>query len=604
MKKRFILGGTLALSTLATSALAESKLSSSRLQNKADATSEQVTTVSAAQGQTETPSPYSTFEVISDETTEQAQVTSVSQLSDVQPTDWAFQALQSLVERYGCIAGYPNGTFRGNRAATRYELAAALNACLDQISDKFATKEDLAAVKALQEEFKAELATLKGRVDGLEARTATLEAQQISTTTKLSGEAIFSGVQSSNTAPQPSGFNGTGILGPTGSNFTFNYRSTLSLLTSFTGKDLLVTSLQQGTFSSPAFSVTNNGGQPSPSFGSAQGGLAPGFNQASTDNVGLYYLGYRFPVLKDKGTVFITAKGGELSDFTDTLNPNFDSDGQGALSGFGVRNPIYRMLSGRFSQVGTGTPLDTSGTGFGFNYNITDKFNIAAGYLATGVGAAQSTNAFGIAAGSGLFGGDYSAIAQLTYKPMKDLGFGLTYVRAYNSGVLPLVTFGGGSGTFRANIPFFLTPTSSHSAGLEFSWKASSKFALSGWAGATFAQAEADGLVLTNDGSLLGFAPKGSDATIANFALAASFPDLFAPGNMGGIIVGMEPQLISNSVPNATDKDMNFHIEALYRIKVSDNISITPGVVAVLNPEGNSSNDPIVIGTIRTTFTF
>ncbi|MBP0001918.1 MAG: S-layer homology domain-containing protein, partial [Cyanobacteria bacterium SID2] len=42
------------------------------------------------------------------------QVTSVSQFSDVQPTDWAFQALQSLVERYGCIAGYPDGTYRGN----------------------------------------------------------------------------------------------------------------------------------------------------------------------------------------------------------------------------------------------------------------------------------------------------------------------------------------------------------------------------------------------------------------------------------------------------------------------------------------------------------
>lgn len=55
---------------------------------------------------------------------EMAQVTSVSELSDVQPTDWAFQALQSLVERYGAIAGYPNGTFRGNRALTRYKFAA------------------------------------------------------------------------------------------------------------------------------------------------------------------------------------------------------------------------------------------------------------------------------------------------------------------------------------------------------------------------------------------------------------------------------------------------------------------------------------------------
>ncbi|HAX80078.1 MAG TPA: hypothetical protein DCY88_30640, partial [Cyanobacteria bacterium UBA11372] len=63
------------------------------------------------------------------------QVTSVSQLTDVQPTDWAFQALQSLVERYGCIEGYPDRTYRGNRAMTRYEFAAGLNACLERIND-------------------------------------------------------------------------------------------------------------------------------------------------------------------------------------------------------------------------------------------------------------------------------------------------------------------------------------------------------------------------------------------------------------------------------------------------------------------------------------
>jgi hypothetical protein len=64
-----------------------------------------------------------------------AQVNSVSQLSDVKPTDWAFQALQSLVERYGCIVGYPDGTYRGNRAMTRYEFAAGLNSCLDRVSE-------------------------------------------------------------------------------------------------------------------------------------------------------------------------------------------------------------------------------------------------------------------------------------------------------------------------------------------------------------------------------------------------------------------------------------------------------------------------------------
>lgn len=69
---------------------------------------------------------------------EQDQVTSVSQLTDVRPTDWAFQALQSLVERYGCIVGYPDKTFRGNRALTRYEFAAGLNACLDKIQELLA----------------------------------------------------------------------------------------------------------------------------------------------------------------------------------------------------------------------------------------------------------------------------------------------------------------------------------------------------------------------------------------------------------------------------------------------------------------------------------
>lgn len=52
----------------------------------------------------------------------------------MQPTDWAFQALQSLIERYSCIARYPDGDFKGNRAMTRFEFATALNACLDKVN--------------------------------------------------------------------------------------------------------------------------------------------------------------------------------------------------------------------------------------------------------------------------------------------------------------------------------------------------------------------------------------------------------------------------------------------------------------------------------------
>jgi hypothetical protein len=574
MNTKIIFGSTLLLSVMAaTSALA----------------SEQPQQVAPAQGDAAAATPFSTFQVVqTDENAEQAQVTSVSQLSDVQPTDWAFQALQSLVERYGCIAGYPNGTFRGNRAATRYELAAALNACLDQISDKFATKEDLATVKALQEEFKAELATLKGRVDGLEARTATLEAQQFSTTTKLSGEVIFQGAISNKSTSLPSGLLGQlpGVFASSGDNATFLHRATLSLLTSFTGKDLLITSLQEGTYAIPGLGQNADGGN---AFSTYHGNLAPSLNQVSTGNVGLYYLGYRFPVFKDKGTVFITAIGGELSDFTDTLNPAFDSDGQGSLSGFGIRNPIYRHISGKLTGA-------ASGTGVGANFNVTDKLNLAVGYLAPSGLASQSA---GSSAASfdgdngGFFGGDYSAIAQITYKPSKNLGLGLTYVRSYQNSVS--TQLGGGSGTFRASFPFLTTPTSANSVGFEFNWQPSTRVAFSGWFGGTFAQAESSNDILV---------AKGDKATILNGALAVSFPDLFMKGNMGGIIVGVEPQVVSNDSVIGKDNNTNIHLEGLYRFKINDNISITPGVIAVVNPEGNSANDTVIIGTVRTTFTF
>ena len=113
------------------------------------------------------------------------QVTSITQFSDVYPTDWAYQALSNLIERYGCVAGYPNGTYRGNRAMTRFEAAALLNACLDRVTE--VTDE----LKRLMKEFEKELAILKGRVDGLEARVGELEATQFSTTTKLKGKTTF-----------------------------------------------------------------------------------------------------------------------------------------------------------------------------------------------------------------------------------------------------------------------------------------------------------------------------------------------------------------------------------------------------------------------------
>ena len=61
-------------------------------------------TIASAQQAEENFAPIDNYQYIEP----QAQVTSVSQLRDVSPTDWAYEALRSLVERYGCIVGYPD----------------------------------------------------------------------------------------------------------------------------------------------------------------------------------------------------------------------------------------------------------------------------------------------------------------------------------------------------------------------------------------------------------------------------------------------------------------------------------------------------------------
>ncbi|MEH2074491.1 MAG: iron uptake porin, partial [Nostoc sp.] len=262
------------------------------------------------------------------------QVTSVSQFSDVQPTDWAFQALQSLVERYGCIAGYPNSTYRGNRALTRYEFAAGLNACLDRVNELIATatadlvsKQDLATLQRLQEEYSAELATLRGRVDGLEARTSELEANQFSTTTKLVGEAIFavSDVFGGNRAV-PGGGNANQDLN---SNTTFSDRVRLNLYSSFTGKDQLQIRLNANN------TIANNGV-------SGTNMTRLGFDGDNGNSVVIDKINYAFN-FSDAVRLKVDASGGELYENVNTFNPDFASSGRGALSRYGRFSPIYRQ---------------------------------------------------------------------------------------------------------------------------------------------------------------------------------------------------------------------------------------------------------------------
>ncbi len=215
----------------------------------------------------------STSAVFVAEPVQLAQVTSVSELSDVQPGDWAFTALQRLVEEYGCLEGFPDRTYRGNRALTRYEFAAGLNACLDVVIQLIGEGSDLDSVRRLQEEFAAELATIQGRVDTLETDVAEIEANQFSTTTKLRGQLD------------------THLVVPFDElegeeEVTFEYRARLNLDTSFTGEDRLRIRLQASDRGTPA------------SLRAVAGGLADqsGPINGLEDNVGIDDVYYAFPI--------------------------------------------------------------------------------------------------------------------------------------------------------------------------------------------------------------------------------------------------------------------------------------------------------------------
>jgi hypothetical protein len=484
-----------------------------------------------------------------------SQVTSVSQLSDVRPTDWAFQALQSLVERYGCIAGYPDGTYRGNRALTRYEFAAGLNACLDQVTklissstSTFVTKDDLAVLQKLQEEFAAELATLRGRVDALEARTAELEANQFSTTTKLGGEVIFAVSDSYGDAV------GTHTNDKTVANF--GYRVRLNLNTSFTGKDLLRTRLQ--ALNVAAYGATT-------ATGTNMTRLA--FDGAESSNFTLDELYYRFPI--GNATVFVGPKGLDLDEIADTVTP-FNSTGTGSISRFGVRNPaVFR---------------GSQGAGASLTYNF-GNIRATAGYLAGDSDAPNPANGRGVADGS------FSALAQLGFFS-KPFDLGLTYTRKYDrAGAVGIM---GSTGSSLANRPFGQSATAADNFGVQVNFKPSSRFQIGGWYGYT----KAEQLRRSNN-----------EATIQNAAVTVALPDFGRKGNLLGFVFGVPPKVTESDVRNTNgssrkDGDTSYHLEGFYRFQVNDFISVTPGVYLIMNPEHNNKNDDIWVGLLRTTFSF
>jgi hypothetical protein len=480
-----------------------------------------------------------------------ANITAVSQLTEVHPQDWASSALNDLVERYGCLTGYPDATFQGNQALSRYEFASSLNACLNNINQLLTVEPaaDLATIQRLQNDFATELATLESRVDSLEARVAELASNQFSTTTVLSTSIVVA-------ASDLTGDTADSNLDLSiDSNLALNYRARMNFTTSFTGADRLLVRIQASN------RVPNFNGI------SATNMTRLSYEVGNTDNsVNLNLLEYRVPV-GDRLNVFLYGNAASHHYYTTVINPFFASFGgsKGSPSRFSERNPIYRIG-------------DISAGGLAAVYRINEALRLDFGYLAQSASLANP--------GTGLFDGTYSALAQLSVRPTANVELGLTYVRNYSAnGDLAHRT-----GSTFANIPFGAgVALTSNSYGFQALWRVAPQLALSGWLGYTQAN-RVDGV--------------GDTADIFNYALNIAFPDLFKTGAVGGLGFGMPPKVTNNTILAREDTATGLHFEAFYEYPLTENITVIPGIMYLTNPEHNATNGDIFVATLRTVFGF
>jgi hypothetical protein len=480
----------------------------------------------------------------------QNQVTSVNQFADVKPTDWAYQALSNLVERYGCVAGYPNGTYKGGQAMTRFEAAALLNACLDRVTE---TTDEL---QRLLNDFQKELAVIRGRVDGLEKKVGNLEATQFSTTTKLRGETSFilGGV---NNARTTAGANNA---------TTFNYDARISFDTSFTGKDFLRTRLRSGNFSSAPFGSSGSAFK----LDKAETPGVSGTGVSANGVVIIDRLYYTFPVGNEiKLTVGPLLRNTEVISF---LPSAYKAD---ILDFFNLAGATgtYNKATGAGAafqwkqNVKKGKPFAT------FDVSFISQTSSGAGAplpaADSNVGVFGQGGAQNILAQFGVKGQSWGAAVAYRYGAQGAL------LRAPNTGSVPVVN-GQNQNSNSVSLAAYWEP-------IKAGWipSISAGFSYTG-----INNAVATGIPGQNEGN----------GQVWSWMTGFQWNDVFQKGNSAGFALGM---------PQYVQQYSGMMYELFYKYKVSDNITITPSLFWLSNSfNGTMAGNSSFGGVIQTTFRF
>jgi hypothetical protein len=462
-----------------------------------------------------------------------SQVSSITQLGDLQPSDWAYQALAALVERYGCVAGYANGSFSGSRAISRFEAAALLNGCLERVS------ETSDALKKLVKEFGPELAILKGRVDGLDRRVGSLEASQFSPTTTLSGLAVF--VLGANRFLHTGPVTKASKTLPSGT--TLNYDLELALTTSFSGKDLLRTVLRAGDFGASPF-----GTMPFGTFSSFPwlSQLEASFeSDAGANIVAIDKLFYQRPL----------GKG-----FTATVGARVGQDDM--LAVWPSAYPADTILNVMTVNGAPAAYNKNLGPGFGLMWQG-KHLSVSSNYVASN-GANGEPGVGGLATQ----GAGGSRTVQIAYvSDQWGLAAIYSFLQPFGQGVPGITPLAHKSIDLNA-------AASTNAYGLSGYWQPLQ----SGWLPSVSAGV---GLNTTSYSTQ----PVGSVSRSQSWLLALQWKDALAKANALGLAVG-SPVMATGLNGGATANDGNMVMEAWYKFQLSDQISLTPALIYLSRPFG------------------
>jgi len=588
-----------------------------------------------------------------------------SQFSDVSPSDWAFQALDDLVRRYDCLKGYPDGTYRGNRSLSRYEFAAGLNACLQQIerliaetTAEFVTRDDLEVLRRLLQEFEAELATLGTRVDNLEGRVAFLEDNQFSTTTKLTGEVIgeFNGVLADDRAYRVP-FNDTlftqfrdGAINPRlfltnlPENNRFDVGNQLASYLNGTG-------FGDGLFE--RIGIRSGEGQ---QLSNLLNGLTPfdwnrdgtGFNAADLTAL----TNYQTNVI----TAINNLEGDRTADdnivFGYRARLNFDT------SFFGTDRLRTRLQAGNMNSLteanlgttqadrnlGANTDNSVELADLAYRFRVTDRVRghiIAAGasiddILDSGTTAPYSGDILPLA-------NSYNTLFYESAADDQAFGLNVAVNDWFSFDVAYLAEDGedaaeglfSNSSTIPIQLNFDVTDRFKVAVGYSYSyydaddsrgddtssWLGQRPFLYFDRTGALVRNvpqtvnvyalnASWDALDWMNISGYVGYAtaaalsgPRtGDNATYTAWGFNFGFPDVAKEGD---VIVAGFGQLPTVTVDNGPDDETAAYIANLeYRFPLTENIELAPGAYAIFNPNGIAANDTIFVGMFRTKLTF